>query len=256
MYLECVTVCINYGDFLEEIIPFNQDIFDKWVIVTDPNDRHTRSLCHKYSIQYCMTEEHTRNGKFNKGRCVARGLEMLDHHDWIIHLDGDMVLPRKTRLLLEAANLQKDCLYGIDRGMIKGWKEWEKFKNSSRQQHHWQYMTQFPKVPMGARYVTHRDGYVPIGAFQMWHAKHSVQNGIQVKAMPYTQGHAAHYDIQFALQWDRAKRYLIPEIIALHLESEDNRHGKNWHGRKTGDFKTGEVPTPPHHAVDDIYAGY
>lgn len=251
MYLEAVTVCINYGDFLEEIVPFNQDVFDKWVIVTTESDRHTKAICHRHSIPYVMTDEWQRNGKFNKGRCVARGLEMLDHHDWVIHLDADMVLPPKTRTLLDSAHLENNCLYGIDRMLVRGWDKWQELKKNPRIQHTWQYMTNFAKdLPVGARYVTHRDGYVPIGAFQMWHSQDALRNGVQVKPMPYSQGQAAHYDIQFALQWDRRKRHVIPEIIALHLESDDNSHGKNWQGRQTSKFG------PPSNVVDEVYACY
>jgi len=44
MYLEAVTVCVDYADFLKEIIPWNQHLFDRWAIVTTPADEETREL--------------------------------------------------------------------------------------------------------------------------------------------------------------------------------------------------------------------
>jgi hypothetical protein len=42
--------------------------------------------------------------------------------------------------------------------------------------------------------------------------------------------------VQFSLQWDRAKRALVPELVVLHLESEDAAVGANWCGRVTKPF--------------------
>lgn len=47
---------------------------------------------------------------------------------------------------------------------------------------------------------------------------------------------AARTDVQFGLLWDRGRRALVPELIVLHLESEDAATGANWSGRKTRPF--------------------
>lgn len=39
-----------------------------------------------------------------------------------------------------------------------------------------------------------------------------------------------------ALQWDRRKRALIPELLVAHLESEAAPTGANWEGRTTARF--------------------
>jgi hypothetical protein len=47
---------------------------------------------------------------------------------------------------------------------------------------------------------------------------------------------AARTDVQFALQWDRERRAIVPELVCLHLESEDAGVGANWSGRTTRPF--------------------
>lgn len=74
-------------------------------------------------------------------------------------------------------------------------------------------------------------GYVPIGFFQMWNPSVS---GIHTYPEQHTS--AARGDVAFAIQWPRAKRALIPEIICYHLESEQAPMGTNWNGRTTKPF--------------------
>jgi hypothetical protein len=47
---------------------------------------------------------------------------------------------------------------------------------------------------------------------------------------------AARTDVQFSLLWDRHRRALVPELVVLHLESEDSSTGANWSGRTTRPF--------------------
>ena len=73
-------------------------------------------------------------------------------------------------------------------------------------------------------------GYVPIGFFQLFH-------GSAWKRYPIVQdGDAEHTDVLHGIRWDRPKRVLLPEIIAIHLESETASMGVNWKGRKTRRF--------------------
>lgn len=40
MFLEGVTTCVGYSDFLAEIIPFSRPHLDRWLIVTTPDDKY------------------------------------------------------------------------------------------------------------------------------------------------------------------------------------------------------------------------
>ena len=46
MYLEAVTVCVDYSDILALTIPYNKSVIDNWVIVTSTADNLTK--CQNY----------------------------------------------------------------------------------------------------------------------------------------------------------------------------------------------------------------
>jgi hypothetical protein len=68
----------------------------------------------------------------------------------------------------------------------------------------------------------------------MWHPQ-----GSGVKNYPTDSSGADRTDMVFAKKWARDKRELIPEIVGVHLDSENatmTSWGKNWNGRKTAQF--------------------
>ncbi len=238
--LEAVTICCGYDDFLAAIIPYNLPMFDRWVIVTAPTDIATRELCRRYGLECLLTEDGHDHGEFAKGRMIERGLQHLTASGWRLHMDADMILPRHFRKLMEMAELQTDMIYGVDRIMVKSWEDWQKFKTMDYLeggQYTYSCSVNFSKsYALGSRWASVHTGYVPIGAFQMWHSDQDLWRGIRVKPYPKQHNDACRTDIQHGLQWDRKKRALIPEIVAVHLESEPAAVGANWRGRKTKRF--------------------
>lgn len=235
--IEAVTVCVGYADFLDVAAKENRGLFDKWIIVTSKDDTDTREVCRKYSIQCIVSDDHKREGDFNKGRLIERGLQHLSSKGWRIHLDGDIILPRNFRNIIESAHLHEDNIYGADRIMIKSRAEWNKLLLSGWIGNDYHCRVNLPKgFEMGSRWAHHLEGYVPIGFFQMWHSSQDQYRGARVKPYPITHNDACRTDVQFALQWDRRNRLLIPELIVIHLESEPAPLGANWNGRKTKKF--------------------
>lgn len=240
-YLECVTVCVNYGDFLAQTLPWNLDFFDHMVVVTTPGDRETREVCRKYGVKCLISKECYRNGDtFNKGRLINIGLEHLSWRGWVLHLDADMALPGRTRHLLKHAHLDPNALYGCDRVMLKSFRDWQRWKHANTLHHDYHCRVNFPfEYSAGTRWVNEQYGYCPIGAFQLWNtasAFDSSHPGINIRPYPITHQDAARGDIQFALQWDTRDRRLLPSVIAAHLESEHAKLGANWKGRATKRF--------------------
>src|SRR5271165_2203072 len=102
--LEAVTVCVNYADFLTVAAKHNRGLFDRWVIVTTPDDAETREVCRRFNLETLLTEEGRKDGDFNKGAMIERGLQHLGADGWRVHLDSDIVLPHNTKQLLEVAH--------------------------------------------------------------------------------------------------------------------------------------------------------
>lgn len=236
MYLEGVIICVNYSDFLAQTLPHNKHLFNHLVVVTSLDDYNTQKLCEYHNVECLKTDEFTKNGDpFNKAKGINVGLKYLSKKDWVIHLDADIYLPPLTRGILERIELDKKKIYGIDRMMCPSFEAWNEFISNPRPTHTgWVYIhpTAFP---MGVRIGEYMSkGYEPIGFFQMWHPQTS-----KVSSYPEQHGSADRTDVLFAKLWDRINRSLIPEIIGIHLDSENStidEMGKNWNGRKTKYF--------------------
>jgi hypothetical protein len=241
--IEAVTVCVGYADFLTETARHNRHIFDRWVVVTRPDDRETIECCRRHSLDCLTTRELGHNGDpFNKGRGIAIGTSQLSSQNWILHLDADIVLPRDTRRMLAIASLDKSSIYGVDRVCLHTWEEWKTLEASGYlYDQHGFHMVVFPPPPaasgeLNCRIMRGRFGWTPLGYFQLVHGSDGLHSGWRQKDYSDGDDSAGHSDMKFAMQWDRDHRILIPEIFAVHLESERVRFGANWNGRKTRPF--------------------
>ncbi len=245
--VEVITISIGYGDFLRETLPVNLPLVDDLIVITTEDDAETREVCRRHSVHHVLTDDHKRNGEFNKARLINRALDQIGAKDWVLHLDADIVLPRKYRQYLDWAHLDPQAIYGADRCNLVGWDKWQNLKkyvgawdNHAHECGHWFH----PEFPVGSRWVSKLHGYVPIGAFQLFHGSQTNHGGYHVRRYPVHHGNCARSDIQFALQWDRRHRLLLPEVIVLHLESEDSDMGANWEGRTSKRFGPPWVPPP------------
>lgn len=241
MKLEAVTVCVGYADFLAETCVHNRPHFDRWVIVTSPDDHETIELCRRRNLDIVLTEDFRRSEDarpFNKGRGISRGINFLSDDAWTLHLDADIVLPRLTRQMLDLAHLDPTCLYGADRIELHSWEEWQALLASGYlDDQHGYHLCAIPcKKPIGTRVIKAHEGYTPIGFFQLFHNRHGVNRGWRMNDYPANNSDAAHSDIKFALQWDRRKRVLLPEVLVVHLDSAVSEMGANWAGRTTPRF--------------------
>lgn len=242
--IEAVTVCVGYADFLAETVKWNKKFIRKWMIVTEPGDTDTLSVCHRHNLDTLTTYDFRRNGRamhegkvFNKGRAIQRGLNALSCKAWVLHLDADIVLPPEFMDAMEMAHLDEGKIYGCDRQMVVGWDAWQRIQASGYRQHGMHcYVLPHDKYPVGTRWASPRDGYVPIGFFQLTHGSNLTRSGIWNRPYPDHHGHAARSDVQFGLSWDRRDRELLPELIVWHLESEPSKVGKNWNGRVSKPF--------------------
>lgn len=240
-HIEAVTVCINYGDFLAETIPYNIDCFDRWIIITTKEDHTTRELCRKWSIETLLTNDHQRYGDvFNKGRIIERSLQHMSSTGFRLHLDADIVIPPKFRYSLLSADLDTNKIYGCDRILVKSYEDWQKLQKSNWLSHSYHHLLRFPKgYEVGTRWVSSGPGgvgYTPIGFFQLWHSDSDYYKGVRCRTYPDQHGAAHRSDVQFALKFDRSQRELLPELLVVHLESQESENGANWHGRRSCPF--------------------
>lgn len=236
--VECVTVSVGYGDMLSVAARYNRHLFDRWVIVSSPDDHETREVCRKFSLPIRLTREFYRDGsEFNKGRGIALGMDQIEGSGWVMHMDADIILPPDFRAWLDRAHLDEECIYGFDRVMVKSWNDWCRLRDSGYLQHDYHCRCNFPPgYEIGTRWASPLHGWVPIGFAQLFHGSADTSQGFHQRPYPAHHNSASRSDVQFALQWDRRHRQLIPEVIAIHLDSEPSALGANWKGRKTRRF--------------------
>jgi hypothetical protein len=234
--LEAVIVCDRYHDFLRCTLPHNKFIFDRLVVVTSAEDKETQKLCEFYHVECVPTDLlNSRWKKFCKGCGINVGLAHLGKRDWVVHMDADIWLPPQTRDLLQRADLAKHMIYGIDRFIVKGYRQWDEFMEMPKLQHEAGAYIHVNAFPLGTRVMQdHAAGWTPLGFFQMWHPQTS-----GISKYPEQHTDAGKTDLLFAMKWPRQQRSMIPEIIGYHLESTDAGFGTNWSGRKTSPFTYG-----------------
>ncbi len=244
MKIEAVLTCVDHADFLAHTLPHNRSHFDRLVVVTAPEDRATRRICEAWGVECKPTDTFLSRwgGVFLKGAGVNEGLRLLDRDAWMVHLDADVILPPHFRGAIEAADLDTSMIYGVDRQLFRSYADWMRFFERPTPQIEEDLLIHPSNSgqPLGARvYHPEFGGWFPIGFFQMWHSDSGIR---QYRA---DQKSAVRDDSNFACQWPRKKRALIPEIIAYHLESEPAEMGTNWQGRKTKPFRAPHQANEP-----------
>ncbi len=226
--VECIIPSVHYADFLVETLPHNRILFDRTIVVTAPEDHKTREVCKFLNVECVLTDEYrTHWGEFVKGAGINAGIRAANKDGWLVQLDSDILLPQGFRHAVDAGCFDPAYIYGVDRVMVKSFAEWQRFYRDPEAQKQGDAFVHPRAFPIGHRLCI--PDWVPIGYFQMWHASAE-------RWYPTEHKDAARGDVQFALQWPRRKRALIPEVYAYHLESENAVQGANWGGRTTVPF--------------------
>jgi hypothetical protein len=174
-------------------------------------------------VQTDLFKKNFRN--FNKDAAINQGFGHFQYHGWRMHLDSDIVLPPNfRRILFNHTELDRNCIYGMDRIDVIGADELERIFLRDPQHGSFLVNPQHPRA-ISPRYVDPLRGYVPIGYFQLWHAASQ-------KPYPYSLGSAAHDDVLFASQWSRKHRHVVPTGLCYHLVSTPPKIGENWDGKR------------------------
>jgi len=204
VYLEAVTVSVHYADYLRHTVR-NARHFDRWIIVTVPEDTETISLCSKEGIECIITHRlHQDGAAFAKGKAINDGLDALTKRDWLLVLDSDVLLPEDFRQALEHANPDTQCLYGIAQRALA--------------------RTPADLCKDPAHLSVIHESLPCLGFFQLFHASCAHR-------YPEASTNASFDDALFRALWPAARRRLLP-MRCVHLG--ENR--TNWLGRRNPRF--------------------
>jgi hypothetical protein len=101
MKLQAVSLCLYYSDYLAATVA-NRRHFDRWVIVTVPEDRETIEFCREHELECLLSTTLREDGwdfdpKFRKASALNEALDQLDPAGWALILDADVLLPTGIR---------------------------------------------------------------------------------------------------------------------------------------------------------------
>lgn len=225
--LEAVTVCVGFDDMLDATLTLNHPHLDHVIVVTSHADKATQACCRKHNATCVQTDLFRKDGRnFNKGAAINAGFDYFRFHGWRIHMDSDIALPDNfRRLLFNHTHLDPGTIYGCDRVNVVGKDNVKKLLTQRDHQLVNRLCLGTGRGGMGHRLVCQLRGYLPVGFFQMWHAKAQ-------KPYPYSLGTAAHDDMMFSALWPEANRRHLPTAIVYHLCAAPPRIGENWEGKR------------------------
>ena len=104
-----ITVCVEFGDILEFTLPYNRHQFERFLVVTHPEDETTIETAKLHGAEVLLTEVfYSRGAKFNKWAALQQGLDFLNHDGWLCILDSDIAIPQQVYKQIEP---KEDCLY-------------------------------------------------------------------------------------------------------------------------------------------------
>lgn len=235
--LQAVTVCINYADYLECVVE-NARHFDRWIVISVPDDKDTARLCRKHGLDCRQSRTLKSDGSdfdaaYNKSSVVNEALDLLDPQGWALIVDADVRLPRYFRERVAGLPLESGALYGMsgrkicgERGMFEALLEAEPWE----------------------RYCARHSGI--FGYINLFDLEHPLN-----RYLP-SQSRAQHDDNRFQERFPLSHRRMLPMTV-LHtgLQCE------NWHRRRTPAFigtprSAREDESPPISSGRAAFVGY
>lgn len=104
-----ITVCVDFADILDCTLPYNREQFERFLVVTHPEDEATIETAKLHGAEVLLTEIfYARGAKFNKWAALQQGIDFLNHDGWMLIMDSDIAIPKQvSRQLIP----DETCLY-------------------------------------------------------------------------------------------------------------------------------------------------
>ncbi len=210
--LEGLVVCVRYGDFLSWSLPRNMRFFDRFVVVTSPEDEQTQSIAKACGAVLVISERFREGGVvFNKGKMINDGFAQLDMDGWVLITDADIMFRPGFRRRLFSRLLNEYSLYYVTR-----------FNTPAEEREAW--MTRWFAGPRRFAELVFDDpgmDQMPSGYFQLMHGSCGQR---------YSEGFPSAGDVDYEYQerWPVSHRVLLPEGVVHIAHGEP---GANWNGR-------------------------
>ncbi len=221
-YLELVTTCVGFADYLAETLTRNRRYFDHVVIVSNFQDSRTAAVARVLDADLVQTREFYQDGhSFNKGRGINAGLAACHKTGWIVHLDADIVLPEDFREWAAGRCLDVDAMHTARRSMVESFYQWKQFTETGIQD----------QFSVEAPWTTGKSPWTAIGYFQMWNSSASAMSDEPI--YPIDNDTAGWSDIVFSQKFSRSIYWNGRTVFHLQANGKKEKHDADWGGRTT-----------------------
>lgn len=207
--LDVIIGSVNYNDYLILTLERNIKIFENITVFTTPDDTTCHRICENFGVKYVKTNVMYESGaKFNKGRLMEFAINMLHNPEFILLLDGDMIINRK----IDTQYLEKNVLYTTDRYIIPDFSLWQNYLIDPEKT--------ISQIPTN---VDERG----IGFFQLFHIDSDCLNKDAI--YPTDSIDASWTDLKFR---DKFSKKINLDLQSIHL----GQPYLNWSGRNSESF--------------------
>lgn len=217
--LEGISVSVGCGDFLSWSLPHNISQFDRFTVVTSPEDELTQRIATACGAELVISNRFREKGaRFNKGKMLNDGFASLDMDGWVLVTDADVLFRKGMRRRLLSRLLNENSLYYASR-----------FNTPEEGREVW--LTRWftaPELFTELQFSDLSSNQMPWGYFQLFYGPNS---------KPYSEAYESAGDVDYEFQgrWPISHRVLLPEAV-VHIAH--GHPGRNWQGRISEPLQT------------------
>ena len=197
-----ITTSTKYADLLKMTIPHNYSFFEKWYIITHPDDVETIKVIRDYdhpNIEIVFFDFYENGALFNKGGAIKMLQQQIPCGTPVLLIDSDIILPEDFLQLIP--EMDPDSLY------------------SSKFRHEFYSIINLQHNKPNKVYINDFSGF-----FHLY---------TQSPTRLYPESRDASVcDFTFKKLFPKDKQVALTELIPKHL----GREKINWTGRKGFDF--------------------
>lgn len=221
MKISAITVCVNYADYLQRVLPVWLPGLASLTVISSHQDAETRKYLQTLKspkVRLLQTSLFYKNGAmFNKGAALQSAIDQRHFtQEWCLFFDADIQPPDDWHAQVVAASPQLGNLYWANRLLEDG------------------------------SMVT--EDTMPCGYFQLFNRGDPV-----LQRRPWLESrwkHAGNYDSRFAQRW-KADQYVKLPFTVLHY----GKPWQNWCGRGNTKAMDALFPKRPHSEGSKPQAG-
>lgn len=213
-----LVVCVDFSEWLPEVLEANKRHFDRYAVVTTPADTRTQEIAAAAGVDVVLSERcYDGDDAFNKGKMLNDGLQYLQPSDWVLLHDADVLLAPYWGEWIRSHVLNPGCLYHAQRLHAMRPEQW----------------TAACKDWSMIRYLRIREpaaDRLPFGFHQLWNVRAAAIRGRQPlvsEAFPT----AAAVDYHWYRLWPADKRVMLPPDQLSIVHRWHGPFSARWHNR-------------------------